>query len=232
MSGHSKWTQIKRKKGAADVKRGALFSKLAKQLTVAARQEKNLDMVVAAARAANMPKDNIERAIKKGTGELGDGAQIEDVLYEAYGPGGAAILIETLTDNRNRTVNELRAVLNKWGGSLGQSGAVQFLFDRRGVVEVAAGTDPEATQLGLIEAGVEDVALEEDRVVGYVAPAKLGAVSRAVEASTLTALDTRLAWLPKALYPVDEVAETKLLKLLEAIDELEDVSSVETNAEL
>lgn len=232
MSGHSKWTQIKRKKGAADVKRGQLFSRLAKQLTVAARQSKNLDLAIAAAKAANMPKDNIERAIAKGTGAGGDGVQIEEVLYEAYGPGGAALLIATLTDNRNRTVNELRAVFNKLGGTLAQSGAVQFLFDHRGVIEVAAGPDPDATQLALIEAGVDDIELEDDRIVGYSRPTELQVVHDRIEVAGQAVLETRLAWIPKAEHPVSDADREKLFKLLEAIDELEDVESVETNAAL
>lgn len=232
MSGHSKWTQIKRKKGAADVKRGQLFSRLSKQLTVSARQNKNLDLAITAAKAANMPKDTIERAIAKGTGLGADGVQIEDVLYEAYGPGGAALLIASLTDNRNRTVNELRAVFNKLGGTLAQSGAVQFLFDHRGVVEVAAGSDPDATQLALIEAGVDDLELEDDRIVGSMSPVELQVVHERVAASGQQILETRLAWIPKAEHPLSESDRGKLLALMEAIDELEDVESVETNAGL
>ncbi len=232
MSGHSKWTQIKRKKGAADVKRGQLFSRLSKQLTIAARQDKNLDLAIAAARAANMPKDNIDRAIAKGRGTGADARQIEEVLYEVYGPGGAALLIQALTDNRNRTVNELRAVFNKLGGTLATSGAVQFLFDRKGVLEVAAGADPEATQLKLIEVGVDDVELEDDRVIGYTEPAKLDQIHRAIEGAGQQVLEARLAWIPKAVHPVSDNDRDKLLKLMEAIDELEDVESVETNADL
>lgn len=231
MSGHSKWSTIKRKKGVADAKRGKLFSKLAKQITVAARQNSNLDVAIAAAKAANMPKDNIDRAIKKGTGEF-DGGQIEEGLYEVYGPGGAALLVEVLTDNTNRTLGGLRAVLNKLGGNLAQTGAVQFLFDRKSVVEVPAGDDPDVIQLTLIEAGVDDVAAQDDRVAGYGPPTAFSSLQSSIKSAGLTVADARLAWVPKTLQPVDDSTAKKVIQLMEAIDDLDDVQSVETNAEL
>lgn len=231
MSGHSKWSTIKRKKGALDAKRGQMFGKLAKQITVAARLGKNLDMAVGAARAANMPKDNIDRAIAKGMGTL-DGVQLEEALYEAYGPGGAALLIEVVTDNTNRTLGELRAVFNKQGGNLAQPGAVQYLFDQRGVIEVALGDDPDATQLSLIELGIDDVQLEDDRVVGYASPSQLHGIQQAAVAAGLSVLATRISWIPKSTLPIAHDAQEKLLRLMELLDDLDDVQSVETNAEL
>lgn len=231
MSGHSKWSTIKRKKGALDAKRGQIFGKLAKQVTVAARLGRNLDMAVAAARAANMPKDNIDRAIAKGSGGA-DGVQLEEALYEAYGPGGAALLIEAVTDNTNRTLGELRATFNKLGGNLAQPGAVKFLFDQRSVLEVAAGTDVDATQLSLIELGVDDVQVEADRVLGYAAPQQLAAVQQAANAAGLQVLAARWAWIPKTSLHIDTESQEKLLKLMETLDDLDDVQSVETNAEL
>ncbi|MGI6103466.1 MAG: YebC/PmpR family DNA-binding transcriptional regulator [Patescibacteria group bacterium] len=232
MSGHSKWAQIKRKKGAADVKRGKLFSRLAKQISVAARTGKNLETYVGMAKAENMPKDIIERAIKKGTGELGDGAQIEEVLYEAYGPNGSAFLITTLTDNRNRTVADLRATFNKYGLTLANSGAVQYLFDHRAIVTVPATGDADAVQLAIIDAGADDVVLEDDVVVGYARPTQLDAVRQALQAAGHIVQDARIGYVPKLAHVVDDVTKERILRILEVIDDLDDVESVETNAEL
>lgn len=232
MSGHSKWSQIKRKKGAADVKRGAAFGKLAKAITVAARLGKNLDMAIATAKAANMPKDNIDRAIKRGTGELADGMQIEQVLYEAYGPGGAALLISTFTDNRNRTVNELRAVGNKREFSLAQPGAVQYLFEQKGIFEVEVGADADATELLLIDAGADAIERDDDRMIVFVAPNQASAFRDALLAAGLSIHENRLSFVPKTTVTLAEDARDKLLKALEAIDELDDVEAVETSAEL
>lgn len=231
MSGHSKWSQIKRKKGATDAKRGQLFSRLSRQLTVASRVGHGLDLAVAAAKAANMPKDNIDRAIAKGHGS-GAESQIESALYELYAPGGAGLLVSVLTDNKNRALGELRAVCNKLGGSMAQSGSVQFLFDRRAVIEVDTGADVGATQLAFIEAGVDDVASEDDRVIGYAAPDRYQEVVQATERQGLTVLGTRLAWVPKVLHSLDQENRDRLIRLMEDIDDLDDVESVETNAEL
>ena len=230
MSGHSKWASIKRSKGAADVKRGKLFSQLAKAITVAARIGKNLDTVVVTARAANMPKENIDRAIKKGQGELGDGVVIEEVMYEGFGPGGAALLMNALTDNRNRTIGALRAVANKLDLTLGNPGAVRHLFQERGIVEVPTGSDVDELELALIDAGVDDIEQEDDRIVGYVAPERLTKVRAAVESASLQLLATRIALVPKLLHPITNEQQESLLKVMEAIEELEDISSIETNA--
>lgn len=231
MSGHSKWAQIKRAKGAADVKRGKLFGQLAKAITVAARMGKNLDTVVATARAANMPKDNIDRAIKRGTGELGDGVQIEEIVYEAYGPGGAALLISALTDNRNRTIGDLRAVANKHGITLAQPGAVRFLFQERGIVEVAPGTDPDAAELALIDAGVDDIEQADDRLVGYCDPARLSQIQASLDAAGLNVLASRIALVPTSFHAVTPEQQEQLVRVMELLEDLEDVSSVETNAQ-
>lgn len=232
MSGHSKWAQIKRKKGAADVKRGKLFARIAKQITIAARLGKNLDTYVSMARAENMTKDVIDRAIKKGTGELGDGAQIEEVLYEAYGPSGSAFLISALTDNRNRTVADLRAIFNKYGMTLANTGAVQYLFDHYAIFTVARGDDADATQLALIDAGADDVIVEDDAVIAYAPPQQLDAIRQSIEAAGLTIQDARIGYVPKLSHVVDDATKERIIRILEIIDDLDDVDSVETNAEL
>lgn len=230
MSGHSKWASIKRSKGATDVKRGKLFSQLTKAITVAARIGKNLDTVVATARAANMPKDNIDRAIKKGQGELGDGSQIEEIMYEGFGPGGAALLINALTDNRNRTIGALRAIANKHDLTLGNPGAVRHLFQERGIIEVPIGINVDETELQLIDAGIEDLEREDDRIVGYVRPDCLTEVRTAIEAAGLSLLATRIALVPNLLHTINDEQQERLLKIMEMIEELEDISSIETNA--
>lgn len=230
MSGHSKWASIKRSKGASDVKRGKLFSQLTKAITVAARIGKNLDTVVATARAANMPKENIDRAIKKGQGELGDGVQIEEVIYEGFGPGGVALLMNALTDNRNRTIGALRAIANKHDLTLGNPGAVRHLFQERGIIEVPVGVDIDQTELALIDAGVDDLEREDDRIVGYVRPERLTEVRTAVEVAGLSLLATRIALVPSMLHAIDADQQERLLKIMEMIEELEDISSIETNA--
>ena len=253
MSGHSKWKQIKNKKGAADVKRGKLFSQISKLITVSARTGQNLDMAIDRAKAANMPADNIDRAIKKGTGDLGDGAQIESLTYEAYEPGGSALLVTMLTDNRNRSVQELKAIFNKLGGRLAESGSVQYLFDRKGAIEVSlnrrehlrsgsAASDhssevkeaqlTDEIELALIEAGAEDLEIDDDRITVVTAPAELATVRDAVKARGLTVLDAKLIHAPKALTELSPDDQAKVLKLLEAIDDLDDVESVETTADL
>ncbi|MBI2589764.1 YebC/PmpR family DNA-binding transcriptional regulator [Candidatus Berkelbacteria bacterium] len=232
MSGHSKWAQIKRKKGATDVKRGVLFGKLAKQITVAARLDRNLEIAINTARAANMPRENIERAIQRGVGNVAGENQIGEALYEAYAPGGTALLITVLTDNCRRTLGALRAIFNKYGVNLAQAGGVRHLFDYRGIVEVARGEDPDATQLALIEAGVDDVLIEDERVIGYTTPQNLESVTQMLKLQTIVPLETRFAFVPKMTIEIDEPTRDKLLTLLEQIDDLEDIDSVETNATL
>lgn len=230
MSGHSKWSQIKRSKGAADVRRAKVFTQLAKAITVAARLGKNLDTAIDAAKSANMPKDNIDRAIKRGTGELGDGVQIEEVLYEAYGPGGAALLIPTLTDSRNRMAGDLRAIANKFHITLAQPGAVRFLFQERGILEVELGSNSEETQLLLIDCGIDDIDVEDDRLVGYCSPDQISRAKNAVELAHLKILESRIGFVPKLLHNISQDDQEQLIKTIEVIEELEDVNSVGTNA--
>jgi len=231
MSGHSKWSTIKRKKGAADAKRGKLFSKLAKQITVAARQGQGLEMAVDAAKAANMPKDNIERAIQRGTGADADAAQIEEVIYEAYGPGGAAILITALTDNRNRTIGNIRAVVGKYGLRLADSGSVQYLFEQRGILEVDA-PEKDNAQLMFIDAGATGFDDEGDTLITYTAPQALMAVKRQAETAGLTVRAASVALVAKTTIETGHDDQQKLVRALEALDDLDDIQSVETNAEL
>jgi len=234
MSGHSKWKQIKHKKGAADVKRGKIFSQLSKGITVAARTGQNLDIAIARAKTANMPADNIDRAIKKGTGELNDGTIIESPLYEAYGPGGAALLIGTLTDNKNRTLAEVKLALKDHGGRLADSGSVQYLFERKGSIDVAL--DPtksrDDVELALIDAGADDIEHGDDRMTVLTPAAELATVRSKLEAAGFILLDAALAWIPNAPLMLAEEDQAKLLTLMEALDELDDVEVVETNANL
>jgi len=234
MSGHSKWKQIKNKKGAADVKRGKLFSQISKLITVAARTGQNLDMVVARAKMANMPADNIGRAIKKGQGELGDGVQIESLIYEAYGPGGSALLITVLTDNKNRTLAEIKTILKKAGASFANAGSVQYLFDRKGLIDVAS--DParssDETELALIEAGAEDIQSDDEQLTVVVDPANLATVKPAIEAAGLSVIDAKLGHQPKLSLKLSAIDEASLIELMQAIDDHDDVETIETNANL
>lgn len=234
MSGHSKWKQIKHKKGAADVKRGKIFSQLSKAVTLAARTGQNLDMAIARAKTANMPADNIDRAIKKGTGELNDGSIIESPLYEAYGPGGAALLIATLTDNKNRTLGEVKLAVKDHGGRLADSGSVQYLFTRKGSIEVALDpTKPiDEVELALIDAGAADIEVGDDRVTVLTASGDLATVRQNLEAAGFTLLDASLVFVPNAPLALSPDDQTKLIALMEELDELDDVESIETNADL
>src|SRR5918992_2935302 len=190
MSGHSKWSTIKRQKGATDAKRGQLFTKLAREITIAARQglpdpdsNTRLRLAVDRAKAANMPKDNIERAIHRAAGS-GSGDQYEEVFYEGYGPGGGALMIQVQTDNRNRTVGEVRAVLTRAGGTLGENGSVGWMFDQMGLIEIPVGSDdPDELSLLAIDAGASDVDVEEGTVAIYTEPADLHRVREAMAAS-------------------------------------------------
>ncbi len=234
MSGHSKWKQIKHKKGAADVKRGKIFSQLSKAVTVAARTGQNVDMAIARAKTANMPTENIERAVKKGTGELNDGTTIESPLYEAYGPGGAALLIATLTDNKNRTLGDVKMALKDHGGRLADSGSVQYLFTRKGSIDVAL--DPtrarDHVELALIDAGAEEIEPGDDRMTVITSPTELAAVRAKLETADFEILDASLAFVPITPIALSDDNRDKLISLMEALDELDDVESIETNAEL
>jgi YebC/PmpR family DNA-binding regulatory protein len=236
MSGHSKWSSIKHKKGAADAKRGKLFTKLARAITVAAREgggdpdgNPSLALAVQKARDASMPKDNIERAIAKGTGEGVDADQIENVLYEGYGPGGVALLIEALTDNRNRTGADVRHLLSKHGGNLGEPGSVSYLFDKRGVIVVDASRYDEDDLMPAIDAGAEDISRDDDVFEVVTEPADLGPVRKALTDAGVEFESADMTQRPKSRVPLDEADAAKLMKLIDALEESDDVGAVHAN---
>lgn len=236
MSGHSKWHSIKHKKAVVDARRGQQFTKLARAITVAAREgggdvEGNpaLALAVQKARDASMPKDNIERAVAKGTGEGADADRIETVLYEGYGPGGVALLIEALTDNRNRTGADVRHLLSKHGGSLGEPGSVSYLFDKQGVIVVDAARYDEDDLMPAIDAGALDISLDEDVYEIVTEPAGLTAAREALTAAGVDIDSAEVSQRPKARVPVDEADAVKLIRLIDALEESDDVSAVHAN---
>jgi YebC/PmpR family DNA-binding regulatory protein len=236
MSGHSKWHSIKHKKAVVDARRGQHFTKLARAITVAAREggrdpegNPGLALAVQKARDASMPKDNIERAIAKGTGEGVDADSIETVLYEGYGPGGVALLIEALTDNRNRTGADVRHLLSKHGGNLGEPGSVSYLFDKQGVIVVDATRYDEDDLIGAIDAGALDIALDDDVFEVITEPGDLGAVRDALTQGGVEIERADVAQRPKVRVPVQEGDAAKLMKLIDALEESDDVNSVDAN---
>ncbi len=239
MSGHSKWHTIKHKKGAADAKRGQLFTKLIKEISIAARlgggdPEANprLRTAVLKARTSNMPKDNIDRAIKKGTGEL-EGVSYEEILYEAYGPGGVAILIDVLTDNKNRAAAEIRNILNKGGGNLGAANSVSYLFKRKGLINFDAKKYKEDDVLAVaLDAGAEDVSNDGETIEVTTAPEDLYNVQKALEAKSFQASLAEIARVPDSTVSLESDKTQKALKLVEHLEDHEDVQSVATNLEI
>ncbi len=241
MAGHSKWAQIKRKKGATDAKRGQLFSKLARAIIVAAREggpdpagNLALQNAIEKAREASMPKENIDRAIARGAGAGADGAAFEHVTYEGYGPGGVAVFVEALTDNRNRTAAEVRHVFTKHDGSLGESGSVAWLFERKGVVLVdGESADEDELTLAAADGGAEDVTRDGSTFTVTSAPEDLAAVRAGVEAAGFTAESAELTMVPKTTLAVeDEAAARKLLRLMDALDENDDVQNAYANFDI
>ena len=240
MSGHSKWSTIKRKKGANDAKRGKIFTKLIKEITVAAKMgggdpdgNPRLRSAITAAKAENMPKDNIERAIKKGTGDL-DGAVYEEILYEGYGPGGVAVLVETMTDNKNRTVADIRHYFAKSNGNLGESGCVGWMFDKRGVIVVdAEGVDEEELMDLAIEAGAEDVVEEETTFQILTAPEDFSEVVDSLEKSGIKTVEASISMVPKNTVEVtEEKSANALIKLLDNLEDHDDVQKVHANFDI
>ena len=239
MAGHSKWKTIKHAKAASDAKRGALFTRLIREITVAAKQgggdtasNPRLRTAVENARSNSMPKDNIERAIKKGTGEL-EGVDYQDVLYEAYGPGGVAIMVQALTDNPNRTVAEVRHRLSRNGGNLGSTGSVAFMFDRKGQIYIdASAHDEDAALEASLEAGAEDLVREDDQFIVTTAATDLHAVRDALEQKGITVRESELAWVPQTTVRVEGETAQQLVKLLDALDELDDVQKVDANFDM
>ena len=240
MSGHSKWSTIKRKKGANDAKRGKIFTKLIKEITIAARMgggdpdgNPRLRSAIIAAKAENMPKDNIERAIKKATGDL-EGAAYEEILYEGYGPGGVAVLVETMTDNKNRTVADVRHFFAKSGGNLGESGCVAWMFDKKGSIVIdREGVDEEELMEIAIEAGAEDVIEEESTFQILTEPDDFNAVVEALEAKGITYAEAAISMVPKNTVEVtDEKTARSLLKLLDNLEDNDDVQKVHANFDI
>jgi len=236
VSGHSKWHSIKHKKAVVDARRGQQFTKLARAISVAAREgsadpdgNPPLALAVQKAKDASMPKDNIERAIAKGTGEGADAAQIETVLYEGYGPGGVALLIEALTDNRNRTGADVRHALSKHGGSLGEPGSVSYLFEKRGVIMVDANRYGEDDLIGAIDAGAQDIALDEDVFEVIAQPGSIASVREALEQAGVEIESADVTQLPKLRVPVGEADAAKLMRLIDALEESDDVGAVHAN---
>jgi YebC/PmpR family DNA-binding regulatory protein len=236
MAGHSKWAGIKHKKAIVDSRRGKLFTKLARAITVAAREgggdpdgNPALALAIQKARDASMPKDNIERAIAKGTGEGADAAALEDVVYEGYGPGGVAMLVEAVTDNRNRTGSDVRHTFSKHGGSLGEPGSVAYLFDKKGLVVVDGERYSEDDLMVAIDAGAEDIALDDTVWEVLTAPTDLVAVRDALESGGIEIETAEITQQPKTRVPLDEDGATKLMRLIDALEDNDDVDAVHAN---
>jgi YebC/PmpR family DNA-binding regulatory protein len=241
MSGHSKWSTIKHKKGAADAKRGQLFTKLSKAIIVAAKEgggdpaaNLSLQNAIEKAKSYSMPKDTIERAIARGAGTDADAAAYETIVYEGYGPDGVAVLVEALTDNRNRTASDVRHTFTKNGGNLGTTGAVAWLFERRGIVLVeAAGVDEDELTLAAAEGGADDVELDGSVFEVSCAPEHLAAVRQAIEAAGIKVESAELSMVPKTTVEVDEEPSAKkLIRLIEALEENDDVQGVYANFDI
>jgi len=239
MSGHSRWSQIKRKKGKTDVQRGKLFSKILREITVAARNgggdpkaNMRLKAAMESAKEANMPQDNMKRAIQKGTGEL-PGESYEEVTYEGYAPGGVAILVQVLTDNRNRTGPELRHAFEKFGGNMGSSGAVAWMFERKGIIQVDAGKIGEDDLLGkALDAGATDMRQVEKAFEITTAPAEMDTVRDALQRAGVPVLEGQVSFVPQSTVRVEGKDATAVVRLVEALEELDDVQSVYANYDI
>jgi YebC/PmpR family DNA-binding regulatory protein len=236
MAGHSKWAGIKHKKAIVDARRGKLFTKLARAITVAAKEgggdvdgNPALALAVQKAKDASMPKDNIERAIAKGTGAGADAEALEAVMYEGYGPGGVALLVEATTDNRNRTGSEIRHAFNKHGGNLGEPGSVAYLFDKKGVIVVDAERYGEDDLMVAIDAGAEDIGLDDDVFEITSEPGDLAAVRAALDAAGIEVESAEVAQLPKSRVPLEEDGAVKLMRLVDALEDQDDVDAVHAN---
>jgi YebC/PmpR family DNA-binding regulatory protein len=239
MSGHSKWSSIKHKKGATDAKRGKIFTKLIKEITVAARMgggdpsaNPRLRSAIQAAKSENMPKDNLERAIKKGTGEL-EGVNYEETTYEGYGPGGAAVFIESLTDNKNRAVADIRHIFSKCNGNLGENGCVNWMFDKKGYIVIEAATvDEETLMETAINAGADDVKEDEKNYEVITAPEDFEAVKKAIEDESIQYVVAEITMLPQTSANLMGKEAEQMLRLMEMLDDCDDVQKVYTNADI
>ena len=241
MSGHSKWSTIKRKKGAEDAKRGKIFTRLAREIVTAVREgngpdpdfNPSLRLAIDKAKAANMPKDNIERAIKKGAGISDDGVTFEEITYEGYGPGGVAFIVDALTDNRNRTLAEVKHAFNKANGSLATNGAVVWQFDQKGYIELnSEGVDFDEVFMTAAEAGAEDALEEGEVIVVYTTRENLHAVKTALLEAGMTIDDSKLTWVPSNEVEVDGNQAVQVMRLFEHLEELDDVQNVSNNLNL
>lgn len=239
MSGHSKWASIKHKKAAVDSKRGRLFGKIIREITVAARMaggdqaaNPRLRSAVMTAKSANMPADNIERAIKKGTGEL-PGTSYEEVTYEGYGPGGVALLIEVVTDNKKRTVAEIRSLLTKYGGSMGETGCVNWMFTQKGLMALPKEQIDEADLMDIVlEAGAEDLTVEKDVYEVITSKDDFETVKKAVKGKNLETSVSELAMIPQSSVTLDEARAKQMLKLMEHLEDHDDVQKVHANFDI
>ncbi|GAB64124.1 MAG: YebC/PmpR family DNA-binding transcriptional regulator [Candidatus Jettenia sp.] len=240
MAGHSHWASIKHKKGAADAKKGKAFSKIARMITVAARRgggnpEMNprLQLAISKARAVNMPKDNIERAIQKGTGEGSAEAELFECMYEGYGPSGVALMVEIVTDNKNRTPPEIRKIFERFGGNMGESGCVSWMFEKKGLIIINSDTLNEDDLMMLaLEAGAEDMQKVGDAFQVICSQADLYNIKVAIENKNITVQTAELSWIPKNSVDLDETAGRKVLGLMEALEEHDDVQNVYSNFNL
>ena len=239
MSGHSKWSSIKHKKAATDAKRGKIFTKLIKEITVAARMgggdpeaNSRLRTAIQAAKSENMPKDNIERAVKKGTGEL-EGVNYEESVYEGYGPGGAAVLIESLTDNKNRTVADIRHIFSKAGGNMGESGCVAWMFDKKGYIAVEnKAVEEDALMEAALDAGAEDIREDDSNFEIITAPEDFEAVKTAIDGASIPYLVAEVTMLPQSTTFLKGKEAEQMVKLMEALEDCDDVQKVYTNADI
>ncbi len=239
MSGHSKWSSIKHKKGATDAKRGKIFSKLIKEITVAARMgggdpdsNPRLRTVILTAKSENMPKDNMERAIKKGTGEL-EGVNYEESTYEGYGPGGAAVFIESVTDNKNRAVADIRHIFSKHGGNLGENGCVAWMFDKKGYIAIEKkAVDEDSLMETAIEAGAEDVREDNGSFEIITEPDDFESVKTAIDKAAILYIDAEITLLPQSTTNLEGKPALQMVKLMEALDDCEDVQKVYTSADI
>lgn len=239
MAGHSKWANIKHKKGKEDAKRGKVFTKLIKEITVAARMgggdpsaNPRLRTAISAAKSENMPKDNLERAIKKGTGEL-EGVNYEEMTYEGYGPGGAAVIVESLTDNKNRAIADIRHIFTKCGGNIGSTGCVSWMFDKKGLIAVNKGeVDEDLLMETAIEAGAEDVKDEGDTFEVLTAPEDFDAVKEAIDGAKIPCIMAEVTMIPQNMAKLQGAEAERMLKMMDMLDDCDDVQNVHTNADI
>ncbi len=240
MSGHSKWAQIKRQKGVNDARRGAMFTKVGREISVAAREgggdpdaNFRLRLAVLKAREVNMPQDNIQRAINRGTGADKEGGQLEELFYEGYGPGGSAIMVQVLTDNRNRAAADVRNIFTRGGGNMGEGGSVAWMFDQKGLVTVElAGANSEEVEMAAIDAGADDIQEADGILEVYTEKVDLDAVRKALDAQKLKIGLAELVMVPKTVMDLDERGATAVAKLIDRLEELDDVQRVFTNVEI